>query len=143
MKEVLDKVRVIVYRFHEKGLEVFMIDPELDQDPIAWKIPQSKAKHLNLTHQAILDGIDLDITVDENGTAYRTFAVEGDWHDIPSLRGIIKSDVNRIKNKIREISEKGTYVTIKDALKRVMPNEYAALKELKDILKERNLTTNM
>lgn len=140
MKSVLDKVRVIMYRYHEKGLEVFLIEPELDKDPTAWKIPTSKAKHLDLTHESIVHGLDLEL---DGSGEFHTYAIEADWHDIPSMRGIIKSDVNRIKNKIKEVSEKGTFVTVKDALKRVMPDEYAALKELKDILKERNLLTNI
>lgn len=140
---VFDKVRVIVYRYHERGLEVFLIDPELDKDPSAWKIPQSKLKHVDLNHNSILSGIDLETTMQDDGTQIRTFAVEADWHEIPSVRGILKSDVKRIRNKINKVSEKGTYVTVKEALKKVLPHEYAALKELKDILKERNLTTNI
>jgi hypothetical protein len=140
---VLDKVRVILYRYHERGLEIFMIDPELDKDPTAWKIPQSKLKHVDLEHNSLLSGIDLETFTGEDGVPIRTFAVEADWHDIPSVRGILKSDVKRIRNKIREVSEKGTYVAIKEAMKKVMPHEYAALKELKDILKERNLTMNI
>lgn len=140
---VLDKVRVIVYRYHEKGLEVFMINPELDKDPDAWKLLESKAKHLDLSHLAIQDGIDLDSITDEQGCSIHTYAIEADWHDIPSIRGIIKSDVKRIQRKIQQVSDQGTYVSIKEALKKSLPNEYAALKELKDILKERNLVKNM
>lgn len=140
MQSVLDQVRVILYRYHERGLEVFLIEPELDKDPTAWKIPVSKAKHLDLTHESLTQGLNLDMAC---GDGCQTYAIEADWHDIPSIRGIIKSDVNRIKNKIKQVSEKGTYVSVKDALKKVMPDEYAALKELKDILKERNLLMNI
>ena len=30
---VLDTVRVIIYRFHEKGLEIFLVNSDLENDP--------------------------------------------------------------------------------------------------------------
>ena len=36
--------------------------------------------------------------------------------------------------------DKGTFFAVKEALKRVMPEQYAYLKELKDILLEKNST---
>jgi hypothetical protein len=136
MKSVLDQVRVVIYRYHEKGLEVFLIEPELENAPEVWSLPAGSVNAVD--YQSL--NVDLSL---ENTDGYSTYAIEADWHDIPSIRGIIKSDVKRLKNKIKEVSEKGTFVSVKDALKRVMPDEYAALKELKDVLKERNLLTNL
>ena len=84
---VLDLARIIIYRFHEKGLEIFLINNEMKQDNDIWKIPQG------LTHQLKEDAllknvIDLDETEDEHGRTIKTFAIEGDWHDIPSIRGM-------------------------------------------------------
>lgn len=134
MKSVLDEARLVIYRYHEKGLEVFLIEPGLEKDPEVWRLPAGTV----LNQESLKLGLNLETT---NG--YKTYAIEADWHDIPSIRGIIKSDVRRLKNKIKEVSEKGTFVAVKDALKRVMPDEYAAVKELKDILKERNLLMNL
>lgn len=136
MKSVLDQVRVVIYRYHEKGLEVFLIEPELENAPEVWSLPAGTVTANDYQH------LKVDLSL-ENTDGYNTYAIEADWHDIPSIRGIIKSDVKRLKNKIKEVSNKGTFVSVKDALKRVMPDEYAALKELKDVLKERNLLTNL
>jgi hypothetical protein len=71
----------------------------------------------------------------------RALAVEGDWHDIPSIRGIIKDDVRIVKNQLKQRIpglEQGTFVAVKEAIKKVMPEEYACLKELKEIIVDRN-----
>lgn len=142
---VLDLARIIIYRFHEKGLEIFLINSELDKNSDIWKIPQG------LPHQLHQDAplkamIDLDETEDENGRSIKTFAIEGDWHDIPSIRGMLKHDVKLVKSIVKENlpgSEKGAFFAVKEAFKKVMPQEYKALKELKDILFDRNSVTNI
>jgi len=95
---VLDLARVVVYRFHEKGLEFFLVNPDLDQDPDAWKIPDGEM-HGDIS-QFTSDRITLDHSNSDAQPAVRTIAIEGDWHDIPSIRGIIKHDVERVKRKI-------------------------------------------
>ena len=88
--------------------------------------------------------IQLENIVDDNGKSIQTIAIEGDWHDIPSIRGIIKHDVMRVKRKIKSVVptlEQGSYFAIKDAFRKVLPNEYKALKELKDIILDKNLST--
>jgi len=142
---VLDLARVVIYRFHEKGLEIFLINNEMEQDSDIWKIPQG------MTHQLKSEGklknfIDLDETVDENGRTIKTLAIEGDWHDIPSIRGMLKHDVKLVKHIVKENlpgSEKGAYFAVKEAFKKVMPQEYKALKELREILFDRNSVTNI
>lgn len=39
--------------------------------------------------------------------------------------------------------EKGTYVLVRDAFKKVLPNEYKALKQLKEIIFDRNTVRNI
>ena len=39
---------------------------------------------------------------------------------------------------LAEDFEKGTYVAVKEAFKRVLPAQYAFLKELKDIIADKN-----
>jgi len=140
---VLDKVRLVIYRFHEKGLEVFLINPELENDPEIWNLPMGSLKD-----QLQLDGkdlINLGIT-EENGSTMTTYAIEADWHQIPSIRGIIKHDVKRVKNKIQRTLprvEEGAYFCVKVAIKKVLPQEYKMLKELKDIMSDRNIVTNI
>lgn len=140
---VLDLARVIIYRFHEKGLEIFLINSDLENNPEIWKIPEG-AHHDLLTKKDTL--INLDSSVDEHGRTIRTYAIEGDWHDIPSIRGMLKHDINLVKTIVKENlpgSEKGTYFAVKEAVKKVLPHEYKALKELKEVLFDRNSVTNM
>ena len=44
-----------------------------------------------------------------------------------------------IKSFLPDI-EKGTYVAVKEAFKRVLPQQYAFIKELKDIVADKNQT---
>jgi hypothetical protein len=92
------------------------------------------------------NAICLEDCVDENGRSIRILAVEGDYHDIPSIRRLIRSDVELVKDKLKEIVpeiENGVYVAVKEAFKNTLPHEYAALKELKDIIIDRNLVQNI
>ena len=141
---VLDLARVVVYRFHEKGLEFFLINADLDEDPEAWKIPNGEMQ-VDMA-KFTENGIMLDHTNSDAQSVVRTIAIEGDWHDIPSIRGIIKHDVKRVKRKIKQVvptSDKGAFVSFKDTVKKVMPEEYAVLKEIKDIIIDRNSIINM
>ena len=140
---VLDKVRVVIYRFHEKGLEILLINDDLSTDPDVWRFPEGESKKTIL--DTILDKeryIELDPIENEKGELFQGYAIEGDWHDIPSIRGIIKHDVKFVKSKIKELVpgvEQSSYFAVKEAFKKVMPHEYAMLKELKDVLTARNL----
>jgi hypothetical protein len=141
---VLDLARVIIYRFHEKGLEIFLINNEMDKDAGIWRIPEGFAQQLE--DDTNIKVIDLDPTYTEEGKTIRNLAIEGDWHDIPSIRGMIKYDIKLVKSVVRESlpgSEKGTYFAVKEAFKKVLPHEYKALKELKDVLFDRNSVTNI
>lgn len=146
--QVLNQVRIVVYRFHEKGLEIFLVNNDLDIDSEVWKIPEGEArtKLQSVLSTAGCRLIELDPQKDKQGNLIHTFAIEGDWHDIPSIRGLIKYDIQLFKSKLKEKFpelEKGGFFAIKEALKKVMPNEYAALKELKDILCDRNVLRNI
>jgi len=138
--KVLDQVRLIVYRFHEKGLEILLVNEE-DK---AWYLPEGAMKDIKA--QAEDRVIELEPIEDEKGQLVRAMAVEGDWHDIPSIRALIYTDIDFVKHKIKKIIpelEKGTYFVVKEAFKKVLPKEYKLLKELKDILLDRNLIKNI
>ncbi|MBK8346680.1 MAG: hypothetical protein IPL08_03330 [Saprospiraceae bacterium] len=142
---VLDLARVVIYRFHEKGLEIFLINNEMGNDNDIWKIPQGLSNHLVDTCK-IKNVIDLDPSEDEHGRSIKTLAIEGDWHDIPSIRGMLKHDVKLVKAIVKENlpgSEKGAFFAVKEAFKKVLPHEYKALKELREILLDRNSVTNI
>lgn len=143
---VFNQVRIIVYRVNRKGLEVFLLNNAGPEDGAFWQadagrvINEKMAKRFGDTSYIELEPMQTD-----NGEV-RTIAVEGDYHDIPSIRAMIKEDVRIVKNQIKTAIpgyEKGAYCMVKDAFKQVMPQEYKALKELKDIIMDKNLLTNL
>ncbi len=145
---VFDSVRVIVYRFHEKGLEIFLENSGLEEDN--WRIPFEDIAKYPEDDGVDTDGrfIFLEGELQPDGTNSLTCAIEGDWHDIPSIRKLIKEDIRLVSTKIDkyvlpDIEKKGAYFAIKEAFKKVMPNEYKALHELKDILLHRNMVKNI
>lgn len=137
---VFDYARIIIYRFHEKGLEVLLINNEFEDDPGVWLLPSGRLE--TQIKDSIKSFIELDDFTNDKGESVKTIAVEADWHDIPSVRGLIKHDVKRVSNKIIEL-ERGTYFHLKEAFKRVLPKEYRVLKELKDVLFDKNTVTNI
>ena len=125
------QVNLIIYRFREQGLEVFFVHKD-DRD--ARNFPQGELDD----HADHEDYIALDpVRPSADAETEEAFAVEGDWHEIPSLKAMIYQDAVQLKEKLKEI-ELGGFMTIKEALKSAMPHQYAFLKELKDILRDRN-----
>ena len=60
---VLDLARVIIYRFHEKGLEIFLINNEMEKDSDIWKLPEGLSN--TLRNDGKLSVIDLESVVDD------------------------------------------------------------------------------
>ena len=143
---VFDTVRVVVYRFHEKGLEIFLVKSGLDEEN--WRIPFTDiAKYAEHDLEVGDRFISIESNDNPDEPSSITCAIEGDWHDIPSIRKLIKEDIKLVHSKIDKYVipelEKGTYFAIKEAVKKVMPTEYKILHELKDILLHRNMLKNI
>ncbi len=137
-----NQLRVLVYRVHEKGLEVLLMNHHIQENTYhILRGPDLSHIHLEKNYNAI----EIE-SLDDNGQLVKTIAIEGDWHDIPKIRTLIKTDLYIVKEKVKdvipEITE-GSYIAIKDAFKKVLPNEYAILKELKDIVLDRNAVRNI
>lgn len=139
-----EQVDVIIYRVGEKGLEVFLVNPD-EQNNIAaqWQTPTAGDQ----TPHRLTNCIELDPVTNANGEARKAIAIEADWHEIPSLRALMYEDYRVAKEKaklhIKSLLpdlEKGTFFAVKEAFKRIMPEQYAFLKELKDIVSEKNST---
>lgn len=126
------KANLIIYRFRERGLEVFLLNNE-DQ---AWAFPQGEMRE-GENEQVDESIIELDPARRDDGKPESAYAVEGDWHEIPSLKHLLYQDAMQLKDKLKGM-EKGAYLSLKDAFKAVLPHQYAFLKELKDILSDRN-----
>ncbi len=136
----LDIARIALYRFHEKGLEVFLINSDIENDPDVWKLPECHKADLDQKYQEH----ELIELIDDQGQ--RLVAIEGDWHNIPSIRGLLKHDIKVAKSLIKENIpgiEKGTFFAVKELVKKTLPDEYSMIKELKDILIDRNTVKNL
>ncbi len=136
---VLDQVRLIIYRINQKGLEIFLVNNGQEE----WRIPQGNIEldQARVYLAQVDKSIQLDPVQGQDGEKHQALAIEGEWHEIPSIRGIIKQDVQIVKDQIVQRIpelERGTYFAVKEAVKKVLPEEYQALKELKDILIDRN-----
>ncbi|MCB0587890.1 MAG: hypothetical protein KDD06_21535 [Phaeodactylibacter sp.] len=134
--DLLKKANLIIYRFREKGLEVFLVNSAEEGEN--WEIPQGEfngQRSESLRNEDRL--IELDPVKQESGDTEEAWAVEGDWHEIPSLKGMLYEDARQVKDALGEM-DSGTFFVLKEAFKKVMPHQYAFLKELKDILIDRN-----
>ena len=135
---VLDQVRLVIYRVNQKGLEVFMVNDGKE----AWSLP--KGHLMDASQEQIASSehmIQLDPVSDKEGRKNNAIAIEGDWHEIPSIRNMIKTDVQIVKNEIKQRVpelEHGAYFAVKECVRKVIPHEYAMIKELKEIIRDRN-----
>lgn len=130
------KASLIIYRFKEKGLEIFLVNSSTEGEE--WGIPEGQL-YMQGT-QPLMDEdrlIALDPVEKTKGEMEEALAVEGDWHEIPSLKGMLYEDALQLKGKLEDI-EKGTFFAVKEAFKKVLPHQYKFLKELKDVLLDRN-----
>lgn len=132
---------VLIYRVKNSGLEVFMVNhPELDGLQMPKGSVFSEEKELSGCPVLHLEPFEMD-----GGEMRKAIAVEADWHQIPSLRALIREDFEVAKDKLKSrlfgflpSMELGGYVAVKEAFKKVAPEQYAFLKELKDIVLEKN-----
>jgi hypothetical protein len=142
---VCDKIRLVVYRFHEKSLEIFLVNTGFDEEH--WRIPFADIAKYPVEEAP--DGtryITLEAQDQPDGKVSLNYAIEGDWHDIPSIRKLVVEDVKLLSGKFDKIAgelETGSFHTIKEAFKKVMPNEYKVLHDLKDIILSRNMLKNI
>lgn len=140
MKRILDTVKLIVYRVHEKGLEIFLVNEE---DKEQWEMLEGvveKELHENDEDVILLDPIE------EEGKVIKAVAIKGDWHDLPSIRKLIFNDVEMVKSKIKSFipnTDRGMFFAVKDAFTRVLPQNNAFIKELVEIISEKNVTKNI
>lgn len=138
-----EPINVFIYRIREKGLEVFLKE---GADPAATEKLRSALHTLERLPERIQNSQCIELHGSDED-APKAIAVEADWHELPSLRALIYEDYRVAKEKavqhimdLMPSSEKGAFVAIKEVLKQVMPDQYAFLKELKDVILEQNQT---
>ena len=124
---IIERAHLIIYRIRQRGLEVFLVNHDLDGDD--WRLPEAERENA-----AEEEMIELDPVL-KDGEMYQAYAVEGDWHDIPSLKSLIKQDVIEVTDKIiRELEKQGAFFIVKEALKKALPGQYVLLKQLREII---------
>lgn len=134
-----DKLHLIIYRVREKGLEIFVREGE----DHGYELPEA-ASELEAFEGDTSKIISLD-SIDDDTVSTRGVAIEGDYHDIPSLKGLLLDDARAIRNQLRDLptKEDGSFVAVKEIAKRLLPEQYRMLKELREILVDRNSTKYM
>ena len=137
--DIRDKLHLVIYRVRERGLEVFVRDEAAD----ALSLPQGNTDfdlaELERLREEI---IALDEAGDDGEAAGRGIAIEADYHDIPSLKGLLLDDARALKRRL-SAGEEGSFVAVKEVAKRLLPQQYRLLSELRDILVDRNSTKYM
>ena len=139
---ILNFTRLVVYRFHEKGLEIFLVNSDLAHDPDVWKLPECC---LDKISEKLNEEDFIEVAIGESGES-KLIAVEGDWHHIPSIRGLLKHDIKIVKKLVKSALpgiKNGAFFAFKEGAKKIMPSEHKAMKELKEILVDRNSLRNM
>ncbi|OAV46298.1 hypothetical protein [Lewinella sp. 4G2] len=118
------KASLIIYRFRERGLEVFVHNKSKE-----WGLPGGEVEV-----NAHPEMIELEPGTDRE----EAVAVEADWHEIPSLKTMLFEEGSELAGKFLNMEE-GTFVTIKEALKsHLSENKVAFLRELRDVITDRN-----
>ena len=137
-----DKTNLLIYRHGKEGLEVFLVNDEENQGQ--WSMPKGNADQAKAISLSAEEAIELDPVEEVDGVFEQAYAVEADWHDIPSIKSILKHDAKFMKKTIKQMvpdmMSKGAFVAVKEAFKKVLPHQYKQIKELKEILLEKNST---
>ena len=139
---VRNQFRLIVYRIHEKGLEVLLTKPNEREE--CWALFNAHIAKTSLD-EMIVDKAVIELE-QVDGSAVNAIAIEADWHELPRVRQMIKQDLVLVTDVLKSklpVLEDSAYVAVKEAFKKIMPDEYALLKELKEIVLVRNAVKNM
>ena len=144
---IIDRAFLVIFRMAEKGLEVFLVKSENEEmQSQLVEISEQFLTDLPLRFSNKIDLIELDPIEDESKDKIRAVAIEGDWHDIPSLPAMLREDLSFMKDRVKQYIpsvDTGTFITFKDAVKQAVKSEYKILKELKDVLTDRNTIRNL
>ncbi len=131
---------ICVYRFGDQGLEVFLVKPdnEINQN---WEIPDG---FLSEAIEKDFDFIRLDDVTNTKDETTSACAFEDESEvetfDLPLKRILGKTESPfQLRRKHKYISDNGCYFVIKEAIKKVFPEQVVLLKELQEVLRDRNM----
>lgn len=134
------KAGLLLYRQRKEGLEVYLVENDDDdlQMPESFSIEHHEALESFCENLERVLGIKVEveelIQLDlvkcmVSGKEFLAYALETDWEKLPN---------SSTRYKFAKVN-KGAYYAIKDAFKRVMPAQYAMLKELVEVISSRNI----
>jgi predicted NUDIX family NTP pyrophosphohydrolase len=134
------KAGLLLYRQKKEGLEVYLVQNDDDdlQMPESFSIENHEALETFCDNLERVLGIKVEvedlIQLDlvkcmVSGKEFLAYALETDWEKLPE---------SSKRFKFVKVN-KGAYYAIKDAFKRVMPAQYAMLKELVEVVSSRNI----
>lgn len=130
---------ICVYRFGDQGLEVFLVKPENEINE-NWEIPDG---FLTEAIEKDFDFIRLDDVIknDETTGAWAfEDASEKDTFNLPLKRILGKTESPfQLRRKHKYLTDNGCYFVIKEAIKKVFPEQVVLLKELQEVLRDRNM----
>lgn len=144
VKKVKDLIKLVVYRCAEKGIEILII-PEETENGRRYTLPKTLKEELPFL-QNLEESVSLKYQRQHKDSSGKAIAVEDDSPDLPSLRKVLKNDFEYAKVRIKEYiptPESIEFINIKDAVKNMLPHEYELLKEVKEIVSDRNLLKNL
>ena len=100
---IIDRAFLVIFRYAEKGLEIFLVkteDEEMQSQLV--EISEQFLTEIPLRFSNNTQIIELDPIEDDQTGNIRAIAIEGDWHDIPSLRALLKDDLHFMKDRVKK-----------------------------------------
>lgn len=134
------KAGLLLYRQKSEGLEVYLVPG----DDNSLQMPESFSLEHHEALETFCDNLEktlgIRVEVEQlteldlvkcmvSGREFLAYALETDWEKLPATSK---------RYKFVQVN-KGAYYAVKDAFKRVMPAQYAMLKELVEIVSSRNI----
>lgn len=145
---------LLMYRYGKQGLEIFLVNDASTQaeEKECWCIPNGKVNvDENSFHAAkreferetgiepdIVEFIDLNCVECQDGKVKAYAFEDSDVSDLPFNKILTTESPLRLRRKHKMLVEKGTWFCTKEAVKKVFPSEVELIKELRDVLTDRN-----
>ncbi len=145
---------LLMYRYGKQGLEIFLVNDQTtkSKENECWCIPNGKVNlDENSFHAAkrefaretgiepdIEEFIDLNCVECKDGKVKAYAFEESDVSDLPFNKILTTESPLRLRRKHKMLVEKGGWFCAKEAVKKVFPSEVELIKELRDVLTDRN-----
>lgn len=132
------KLGVVLYRYTNDNLEVYLVQ---DEGAVAESLPETEQWSLpDSTYQSEAE------FADKTGmaTEYNEEIIPLEHPTVLDKVLALETQMEDAVSKFVEIrNQKGSFFAIKEAFKKVLPHQYSYLKELTEVLSDRNLTKFM